>query len=240
MIVLIVVQSAAILSMLWITQNFETKPILEAVDHIRKNERIPEDGSSEFHYLSDAYNSMFDFYSRNVENLNYKASHDELTSLYNRTGYDVIKTSIDTSSTAMLVLDADEFKNINDTYGHAVGDQVLKKIGKVLRLNFRSNDYICRIGGDEFVVFMVKLIEDPTFLIKNKVTEINNQLADTSDGVPAISLSVGVTYENKKMDPAEMFRHADIALYHVKVNGRKGCCFYSEDLEVPDDLVIRG
>ncbi|MCR4689139.1 MAG: GGDEF domain-containing protein [Saccharofermentans sp.] len=234
MIILIVVQSSATVAMLWITLNFETKPIVNAVDNIRKNESIPEEGSKEFRILADAYNGMFDFYNRNVENLNYKASHDELTGLYNRTGYDVIKKSINPMTTAMMVIDADEFKTINDTYGHAIGDLVLKKISKVLTQNFRSNDYICRVGGDEFVVFVVKLTDDPTELITNKVNQINSQLADTSDGIPATSVSVGVAFEKADVDPSVLFRHADIALYHVKMHGRHGCIFYEESLKKPD------
>ena len=130
----------------------------------------------------------------------------------------------------MLLFDADQFKNINDQFGHETGDKVLKKISAALKNNFRSDDYICRIGGDEFVVFMVHIGKDPYQLIENKVIRINQELSNVADGLPSISLSAGVSFDPDIEDPAEMFRQADIALYYVKDNGRNGCCFYSEEL----------
>ena len=109
-------------------------------------------GSYEFRYLAKTYNKMYEAFKQSIENLNYEASHDSLTGVYNRAGYDVVKQSLDLKSTAVLIIDADNFKKINDMYGHLVGDQVLKKIEDALRAAFRSEDYICRVGGDEFWV----------------------------------------------------------------------------------------
>ena len=76
-----------------------------------------------------------------------------------------------------MMLDVDNFKTINDTYGHETGDKVLKKLVQVLKKNFRSDDYICRLGGDEFVVFMVHSDEMQRKLIEMKLEKINQELS---------------------------------------------------------------
>jgi diguanylate cyclase (GGDEF)-like protein len=182
---------------------------------------------------------MYNAYKKSIENLSFKASHDELTGVYNRAGYDLIKSSLDTESTAMLLFDADQFKNINDRFGHELGDRVLKKIADALKRNFRSDDYICRIGGDEFVVFMVHTTGTSKQLITRKVVSINKALADGKDDLPPITLSAGVSYRTAGKDPEEMFRQADIALYYVKDHGRDGCCFYSDALKGKTKLQSR-
>lgn len=233
--VFIIIQSLSICIMLWLHTHLGIAPLLKAVDHIRRDESIPVTGSAEFRYLAGAYNTMFSAFMNSIERLNYKASHDELTGVYNRAGYDVIKNNLDMSSTAMIIVDADEFKQINDHYGHEIGDGVLKKLAMTLKRYHRSDDYVCRIGGDEFVVLMVHLPADPVSLIENKVNQINRDLSDTSDGLPPLSVSVGVSFDNEGPGPEELFRRADKALYNVKQNGRSGCCFYSDELK---DIVV--
>ena len=228
MVILVFIQSAA---MMWLTTHLGVNPVLRAVDHIRQDQKLPIIGASEFRYLAGTYNVMYNAYKKSIENLSFKASHDELTGVYNRAGYDLIKSSLDLDSTAMLLFDADQFKNINDRFGHELGDRVLKKIAEALKRNFRSDDYICRIGGDEFVVFMVHTTGDPRQLITRKVVSINRTLADDQDDLPPITLSAGVSYRSAGEDPEEMFRQADIALYYVKDHGRDGCCFYSDALK---------
>ena len=231
MLALVVVQTLAILVMMRITTHLGVNPVLRAVDHIKMDQKIPIVGAAEFRYLAGTYNTMYNAYKKSIESLNYKASHDELTGVYNRAGYDLIRTSMDMKTTAMLLFDADVFKSVNDQFGHETGDRVLQKIAAVLKSNFRSDDYICRIGGDEFVVFMVHIGQEPVQLIEHKVARINQDLSVESDGVPPISLSVGVSYHPEGIEPDEMFREADTALYYVKENGRSGCCFYTDKLK---------
>ncbi len=229
---LIILQSLTVLLVLWLTTRLGVNPVLRAVDHIRKDQTMPIVGAAEFRYLAGTYNAMYNAYKKSIANLNFKASHDELTGVYNRAGYDLIKSSLDMSSTAMILFDADRFKAINDSCGHETGDVVLKKIASVLKANFRSDDYICRIGGDEFVTFMVHINSDPRILIEHKVMQINQDLQDSIDGVPAISLSAGVALGSEEnRDATEMFRQSDTALYFVKDHGRNGCCFYTDDLK---------
>lgn len=230
-VVLILVQSASIWAILWLHSQLGLKPVLRAVEHIKKDESIPAGGASEFRYLASAYNAMFSAHKKSIANLNYKASHDELTGAYNRAGYDVIKNNLDMTSTALMIIDADKFKEVNDTYGHETGDAVLKKVASVLKKYFRSDDYVCRVGGDEFVVLMVSIPESPDVLIKTKIDMIRRDLINTKDGLPRITLSIGVAYDHEGTDPDELFRRADAALYHVKNNGRSGCAFYSDGLK---------
>jgi GGDEF domain-containing protein len=77
---------------------------------------------------------------------------------------------------------------------------------------------------------MVHLNFDPHELIENKIRMINEELSDNSDGIPNITLSAGISFDFHGIEPDELFRRADAALYHVKENGRKGCCFYSDEL----------
>ncbi|MBO7662607.1 MAG: diguanylate cyclase [Clostridia bacterium] len=233
---LIILQTLAVFLMLWMITRLGLNPVLRAVDHIRKDQRIPIVGASEFRYLAGTYNMMYNAYKKSIEKLNFKASHDELTGVYNRAGFDLIKTSLDLSSSALMLLDADLFKSVNDTYGHETGDQILKKIAATLKKNFRSDDYICRIGGDEFVVFMVHVNSEAGGLIERKVMQINQNLADTSDGLPFISMSAGVAFGTKDSDSAELFRRADTALYYVKEHGRNSCCFYSSRMKRKDSV----
>lgn len=127
---------------------------------------------------------------------------------------------------AIIICDVDIFKHVNDTYGHAVGDQILKKVASLLQTTFRSIDYVCRIGGDEFAVIMVDVSQELDYTVRDKITTINNQLSCSTDDLPAVSLSVGVAFTERANPGESIFKDADKALYHVKQNGKHGCDFY--------------
>ena len=158
----------------------------------------------------------------------YKATHDSLTGMYNRAGYDMLLSGMDINTTYMLLIDVDSFKDVNDTYGHETGDQVLKKVAETIRRHFRSDDSACRIGGDEFVVFIMHAGEAQKLMIISRVNQINAELAKTSDGLPPLSISAGIAHGSEATDAAEWFEHADQALYETKRKGRKGYTFYTE------------
>lgn len=224
--VLIVIQSAVVVFLLWITSYLGINPILKGVQKIREDSKIPIIGSYEFRYLARTYNKMYEAYKKSISNLNYDASHDKLTGLYNRAGYDVLSSSVDLKTTAALLIDADKFKEVNDTYGHQVGDKVLKKIAAALKHTFRSEDYICRLGGDEFVVFMLHMEEEHRELVRLKADLINSALSRQEDGLPPVSVSIGAAFGKDAANIKELMDHADKALYMVKEAGRNGCCFY--------------
>lgn len=224
--ILIVIQTIGIMIMIWLTARLGINPVLQAVDNIQEDSPIPVVGAIEFRYLAKTYNKMYEVYKNSIAHLNYKASHDELTNVYNRSGYELIVSTIDLSSTYLLLFDADNFKEINDTYGHDVGDKILRKITDSLRHNFRSDDYICRIGGDEFVVFMVHMDQNNRKQVGDKVRQINEELANTEDGLPRISLSAGIVYGKDAGNPDELLKKADMALYNSKHQGKNNYSFY--------------
>ena len=224
--VIIFIQLAIIIVILIMTSVLVILPMLRGVHSIKKDEKLPVKGAYEFRYLAKTYNSMYEAFKKSIASLNYEASHDKLTGLYNRAGYDVLSRSVDLGSTAVLMIDADKFKDINDQYGHDVGDKILQKFARVLRKTFRSEDYICRIGGDEFVVFMMHVTDELRDLIILKIKQINSALADVSDELPPASASIGIAFGHDAPDMETLLKHADEALYNVKENGRGGGSFY--------------
>lgn len=223
--IVIIIQAVSILIMVRLTSILGINPVLKAVDNIKADSPIPEVGANEFKYLAQAYNKMYHKYRSSLEHLNYKASHDELTGAYNRAGYDLLLESIDLDTTYMLLLDVDNFKTINDTYGHEVGDEVLKKLVHVLNGIFRDDDHICRIGGDEFVVFMVHSAAIKKNLIATKIEQINNELEKTEDGLPPISISVGIVNGKDAGDKEDLFEKTDAAMYRSKKSGKRTYTF---------------
>ena len=226
--IVILLETIGIIFMVWLTSRLGIHPVLNAVDRIKDDSPIPEVGANEFRYLARAYNKMYEVYKSSLERLNFKASHDELTGAYNRAGYDLLLSSIDLNSTYMLLFDVDDFKSVNDGRGHEVGDKVLIKLVQVLKKNFRSDDYVCRIGGDEFVVFMVHSTEMQRDLIARKIEAINAELSVTDDGLPPISVSVGVVHGADAADAENLFEKTDEAMYQSKKRGKNTYTFYGD------------
>lgn len=219
---------ASIFFVVWLTSTLGINPILRAVDQIEADSPIRETGANEFRYLAKAYNNLYFIYKKSIERLNFKASHDELTGAYNRAGFDLLLSSLDQASTYLLMLDVDNFKAINDTYGHETGDKVLKKLVQVLKKNFRSDDYICRLGGDEFVVFMVHSDETQRKLIKMKLEQIDQELSYAEDGLPPVSVSVGIVHGSQANDTAALLSKGDEAMYKSKKQGKHTFTFYDK------------
>ena len=226
--IVIVIQVISIFILVRLTSILGIDPVLKAVDRIKEDNPIPEMGANEFRYLAQAYNKMYARYRTSLEHLNYKASHDELTGAYNRAGYDLLLSAIDHRSTIMMLIDVDNFKSINDTYGHETGDKVLIKIVQVLNSIFRDDDCICRIGGDEFVVFMVHSSNISRRLIETKINQINIELENTDDGLPPVSISVGIVNGRDIKNAETMFEKTDAAMYESKKQGKNTYTFYTK------------
>ena len=160
--------------------------------------------------------------------IRHQAEHDALTDILNRGSFDKMLNIYEGGDRpfALILADVDTFKSVNDTYGHAMGDKILKKVASLLTLGFRSIDHICRIGGDEFAVIMVEMTSDLQYTIQEKIDEINRQLLNPEDGLPPVSLSVGVAFTDREGASDSLFKDADHALYCTKENGRNGCSFY--------------
>ena len=163
----------------------------------------------------------------------YNATHDGLTQLYNRSGYDLLISRLNMPDTVMLLVDVDHFKQVNDHYGHEVGDQILKKIARVFKKQFRSDDHICRYGGDEFVVLMQRTEEMQPEQIRERVRRINSLLCRSFDGLPPVTVSVGAAFGDTATHARDLFEKADKALYETKRNGRNGITFFGQLSSAP-------
>lgn len=161
----------------------------------------------------------------------YNATHDALTELYNRAGYELLLANLKMESTTMLIIDVDAFKHVNDHYGHETGDHVLQKVAKTLIHFFRTEDYICRTGGDEFVILLVHSGEAQIDEIRRRITQINKVLRDGTDGLPPVSVSAGVACGDNTTGATELFNRADQALYETKRNGKCGMTFWVNRVE---------
>ena len=220
---------AAIFFVVWLTSTLGISPILAAVDQIKSDGPIKETGADEFRYLAKAYNNLYSMYKKSIEHLNFKASHDELTGAYNRAGFDLLLSGLDRDTTCLMFFDVDNFKNINDTYGHETGDKVLQKLVQVLKSSFRSDDYVCRVGGDEFVVFMVHSSEMQRDLIKTKMAQIRQELVNSKEGLPPVTVSVGIVHGTQAGDMESLLKKGDAAMYESKTNGKNTYTFYDQE-----------
>ena len=160
---------------------------------------------------------------REIE-LRNQAQQDPLTGVYNRAGVKLINARLEQISRGVLfMLDLDDFKSVNDTYGHAAGDRLLMAIGRVLRETFRTDDIVARVGGDEFVAFLSG--SDNRVAAEQKGQELLERVRELRvDGVNvSVTVSVGAasapalgrTYE-------ALTQAADEAMYQVKHSGKGG------------------
>jgi len=159
-----------------------------------------------------------------------KAQRDPMTGLLNRGAFDMLQESFSSSADiAMMIIDIDSFKNINDTYGHSMGDDVIRHVATSIRETFRTSDYVSRIGGDEFAVIMTNINPEQKEIIVKKIEILRNKLANKPDELVDVTLSIGVAIAEQETlnDAKVMFQHADLALYMVKENGRDGYAFYN-------------
>ena len=205
------------------------KPLSVYMQCIRDKMRLETTGAYEFKYFAMTYNDIYELNEANKAMLLHKANHDPLTGIMNRSAFEGLKDFLKQSPQpmALLLLDVDNFKGINDTYGHDMGDKVLKKVGHLLQGSFRSGDYPVRFGGDEFLVILNDFDEGNRSTIKRKLELITRRLEDTVDGLPPVTLSVGVAF-SKHGYSDELFNQADKALYAVKAAGRNGLKFFDE------------
>ena len=211
-----------------ITRYFVVKPLMDYGQSIRRGEIFPVVGAAELQDLALTYNEVYRENQETQKIIRHEAEHDALTGALNRGSFEKILNIYKNGEKpfAMIICDVDIFKHVNDTYGHAVGDEILKKVANLLKTTFRSIDYVCRIGGDEFAVIMVDVNQELSYTIREKITVINNQLYCPTDDLPAISLSAGVAFTDRANPGESIFKDADKALYRVKQNGKHGCGFY--------------
>jgi len=155
---------------------------------------------------------------------------DDLTSVGNRKGY-VLKVNQERKNwlsskqaLSLLVIDVDKFKSINDSFGHSIGDQVLKSLGHTLKKNIRSSDYVARYGGEEFVIILPATDINKAIKITKKLREVINALKfelRKKNKVLKLTCSYGIScFTKENTNTIDVFNQADKALYKAKNDGR--------------------
>jgi diguanylate cyclase (GGDEF)-like protein/PAS domain S-box-containing protein len=172
---------------------------------------------------------------RAEEELAYMATHDSLTGLPNRTLFSdrltIALTQVRRSkkSLAVMLLDLDYFKDVNDNLGHSVGDQLLRVVGTRLSELLRKGDTIARIGGDEFLLLLPELLQiEYAISLAQKILEVFREPFAFNDHQLHITTSIGIAIFPDDGDNADiLMKNADIAMYRVKNKGRDGFQRYS-------------
>ena len=167
-----------------------------------------------------------------MELASYKAEHDALTGLLNRAALNssVGDVAKDTRPVAVLIMDVDAFKSVNDHFGHGVGDRVLSGVAQAISSSMRSSDLVYRYGGDEFVAIArnCPVSSEPELI--HRVSMINRSLEGRFAEVPSLTLSAGIAFGPVGADGEELLSHADKALYRAKRTPAK-CCVYDPEVD---------
>ncbi len=174
---------------------------------------------------------------RESELLHQKASRDQLTGLYNKVTSQTLISNIleqdETVTHALICADLDNFKMVNDTFGHLYGDEVLMEVANKIKEMFRSTDVLGRFGGDEFVL-LIRDIPNVDF-IKEKISEFIshfNKIYDVNGREYKISMSIGISIFNRDgLTYEDLYKKADEALYEAKRAGKDMYCIYGECLK---------
>ncbi len=179
-----------------------------------------------------------------VHELEHGINHDKLTSLKTR-GYfeEKSKAFLDTTQKikdnnrrewagfkdiSFLFLDIDHFKNINDTYGHDIGDEVLKTVADTLKKDLRVGDIVARWGGEEFIAILLGANEEQAKMKAEQIRgEVEKIVFEKPEGLK-ITISIGVSEFEDGKTFEDLVKHADEALYASKQNGRNRVTTYSE------------
>lgn len=167
------------------------------------------------------------------------SERDPLTKLSNRRGFEnalgqaIARVERGKGNIAVLLLDLDQFKEVNDSLGHEAGDDLLVEVALRLSHTVRNTDVLCRLGGDEFVVLMTDLArEDQAALLATRIVEKFQQPVRLSGGEHRVTASIGIATMNKgDKHGADLLRFADMAMYKAKQDGRNTSRFYSSSMQ---------
>ncbi|MEA3352547.1 MAG: diguanylate cyclase [Campylobacterota bacterium] len=173
---------------------------------------------------------LIDNLKRSKDELKLLASTDSMTKLYNRRYFSKVSEHIfdlakrDKVPLSVILLDIDKFKDINDTYGHNIGDEIIIKLANKLKEHQRKSDIVCRYGGEEFVLLLPNTSSEGAMTVANKIKEeVENTTTDISDDIKIkFTVSLGVSdIENRSENSIEAaLIRADKALYKAKETGR--------------------
>lgn len=175
----------------------------------------------------------------NEERIHYLANFDLLTGLPNRAQmadrfkYILNVTKRNSGSFAVMFLDLDHFKNINDTLGHSYGDELLNELAKRLQAMLREEDMVSRMGGDEFIIILPNIDINGAEQVAQKLLNGIIQPFFIERHELTVSASIGIAlYPVDGIDSETLSKNADTAMYRAKQEGRNHYCFFTEDMQV--------
>lgn len=198
--------------------------------------KIYDDSRDEIYYY--AVFSDISTLNKSKSELHYLAYHDPLTNLPNRLKlnaqleYIVNNSKRNDLQFAILFLDLDNFKAINDNFGHAKGDEILSLLGFKFKNIIRTNDMVARVGGDEFIIVLSD-IKEYLFIkrVCQKLINIVKNSFESSKKSQELGVSIGISiYPDNGKDAEKLISNADSAMYHAKQNGKNRFEFFSEEM----------
>ena len=205
-------------------------------------------GSPELDRLAAAFDGMAAEVSSRELKISWLARHDVLTGLANRTVFaealqrEIARAHRDGTNFAVLYLDLDHFKDINDTLGHPIGDLLLQSVAERLRANVRETDTVSRFGGDEFALIATELKQPgDAATLAEKVLAMMSEPVSLQDIEVRSGATIGIAVYGPELADAEaLLSHADIALYRAKSEGRGTYRFFTEtmDAEVRTEFML--
>lgn len=198
-----------------------------AQDYLKKNEISPE---KLHHSISAAINSC-----HMQKQLHQLAYYDTLTGLLNRSLFmDRLHTTVNhcnryDNTCSLFFIDVDDFKQVNDSYGHSTGDAILKTVAKRIKDNCRTTDSVARLGGDEFAVLLDCVKPEDAFHVAEKILQEAVEPVMVGGEMLEVSLSIGVAhYPSTSSSVEEFLKQADEAMYCAKKSGKANCFMFSE------------
>ena len=217
-----------------------TRVLIEVKVHLVRDEK----GTPAYYY---AFVTDITERKRIEEEMKHLAHHDSLTGLPNRTLFkDFLSRLLAQSQRhqkklAILYLDLDRFKHINDTLGHDIGDKLLKEVAERLKSSIRGSDTVSRISGDEFNIMLSDITSvDDAAVISRNILAAFQKLYTVAGHKLHVTASIGISiYPDDSEDIETLLKYADIAMYHAKEHGRNTYKFYSPAINVSSSERMR-
>ncbi len=204
--------------------------------------RVEGEGDEEIVAIANALNTTIKSLKSRDEELRQLANYDSLTGLLNKHNFniqlrqEIQRTVLESDTSALLFIDLDQFKHVNDNLGHAAGDRLLKQVADLLKNRIRNDDVISRFGGDEFTIIARSIKERDARIIAESILRAMQQFVFVENGQAFnIYCSIGVVIiEGDDFTAEEVFSQADMSCFHAKSEGRNR--YHMFDLSEQEEL----
>lgn len=199
--------------------------------------RIDQPKLAELQVLASGFNTMAESVQKVQLELEKQSSRDSLTDCFNRRKFvidferETLRAQRSDSAVSILLIDLDHFKTVNDTYGHLIGDKVLKLVAEEMAKQLRVYDTLYRFGGDEFTVLLPEVGEPGARIVASRILEAvsNMQIPVDSDRFISITLSIGIAgFPDDAVSEEKLIELADLATYEAKKAGRNRICHFKD------------